>query len=175
MRELIIEARLGLCNRLRAAITGTMLGEKYGRQVYLVWKVEPTCGARWSELFTNPVQEKASLPDELRYFDGSDVEAISRAVQSDQPVVSVSTSGWLREGNDWNIMLAKFRALQPVPAVQQKIDALLAQFTAPTMGVPSGVIGRNPVQKVPAPANAAPGKRSPRHSSSVCLRCGFSR
>lgn len=50
-RTLVLEVRQGLANRICAWVAGARLAEVYGRELRLVWPVEPACPCRFEELF----------------------------------------------------------------------------------------------------------------------------
>jgi hypothetical protein len=47
----------GISNRIKCLISMERLGEKYSRKVYLYWPLNHTCGAKFSDLFENKVEE----------------------------------------------------------------------------------------------------------------------
>jgi len=50
----------GLANRLRAAISGICGAEDLGRSIVISWPTEPTCAAKWSDLFDTKTSDLPS-------------------------------------------------------------------------------------------------------------------
>lgn len=135
MKKLIVEAHGGLCNRIRVLISASYLAERYGRELVLCWRPSPACGARFADLFTNPMTETDVLPEHPPAHKGSSPDALARAIASPEPVVCVSECHWLVADVDERKSAAHFVALRPIDAVIQAVDNIAARFRGRTIGV----------------------------------------
>lgn len=135
MNKLVVEVRAGLCNRLRVLISASYLAGRYDRELILCWRPGDNCGARFGDLFTNPITETDALPEQPPAHRGSPPDVLARAVQSPEPIVCVSECHWLVADEDQRKSAPHFLALRPVAAVTQAVDAVAAQFRGRTIGV----------------------------------------
>jgi hypothetical protein len=135
MKKLVVEVREGLCNRLRVLISACYLAERYGRELILCWRADEKCGARFGDLFTNPMPETDALPAHPRPHTDIPPGVLTRAIQSPDPIVCVSECHWLVADEDHRKTIEHFVALRAVDAVTQALDAIAARFAGRTIGV----------------------------------------
>ena len=156
MNKLIIEVREGLCNRLRVLISASYLAERFSRELVLCWRPNHSCGARFRDLFTNPMTETDALPEYPLPHKGSSRDVLARAIQSPEPVVCVSECHWLVADKDQRKCVSHFIKLHPVNTVTQVVDEFAAKFCGHTVGVHvrrgdfAGQLSRNHNLKLPA-------------------------
>ncbi len=135
MNKLIVQARGGLCNRLRVLISASYLAERYGRELVLCWRPSDACGARFADLFTNAMTETEALPEHPPAHTGSSPAVLERAIASPEPVVCVSECHWLVADVEKRKSVPHFLALRPIEAVTQAVNAVAARFRGRAIGV----------------------------------------
>ena len=133
-RALVIFPAGGLGNRLRATSSAHILAEITGRQLFLNWIPDPTCGARWDELFENPFPAFPADMAELQAASSLVVDgpggqlsqaAVQAMIEAERPTVAVMTGQQL-----WHPPCADFKdrksafyqSLVPVEAVREAVD-----------------------------------------------------
>ena len=122
-----LEVNAGLCNRLRALVSGICWAQELGRKLVVCWPSQkPECAAGFYDLFG-----EGSLPDDVSVMDGilsrvntclssTDAEKFIQAVPADEPI-SIKSHGcfW---GGDRQIWLQHLRALKPSDTVRARLD-----------------------------------------------------
>lgn len=135
MKQLVVEVRQGLCNRLRVLMSASHLAERYGRELIVCWRADENCGARFGDLFTNPIAETDALPNHPPPLTYSPPAEVAQAVQSADPVVCLSDCHWLVTDGEERATVPYFLALRPVEAVTEAVEATAAQFRGRIVGV----------------------------------------
>ena len=62
---LIVAPLFGLANRLRVVASASIISDLTHRKLFLDWKADETCGARWSDLFENHIPEYKCESDQV--------------------------------------------------------------------------------------------------------------
>ncbi|MBU1013816.1 MAG: hypothetical protein KKG99_12490, partial [Bacteroidetes bacterium] len=62
--KLYIDVQFGLCNRLRALASASVLGESTSRELVLIWNPDVHCDTKFSELFDNHLNESGMIQAE---------------------------------------------------------------------------------------------------------------
>jgi hypothetical protein len=124
---LYLEVNAGLCNRLRALVSGICWAERLGRKLVICWPSrKPECAAGFYELFAH-----SSLPDGVEVIDGTlsqkntclspaDAEKYIVNHPENEPI-SIQSYGcfWALDRQIW---LQHLRALKPSNAVRLRLD-----------------------------------------------------
>jgi len=123
---LYLEVNAGLCNRLRALVSGICWAEQLDRKLVLCWpSKKPECAAGFYDLFAH-----SSLPDCVEVIDGAlgykntclspaDAEKYIVARPLNEPI-SIESYGnfWAGDRQTW---LRHLRALKPSDAVRERL------------------------------------------------------
>lgn len=124
---LYLEVNAGLCNRLRALVSGICWAERLGRKLVLCWPSrKPECAAGFYDLFA-----QGSLPDGIEVIDGTlsqtkqclspiDAEKYIANHPENEPI-SIQSYGCFWAG-DRKLWLQHLRALKPSTAVRTRLD-----------------------------------------------------
>ncbi len=124
---LYLEVNAGLCNRLRALVSGICWAEQLGRKLVICWPSrKPECAAGFYDLFA-----QGSLPDGIEVIDGAlgykntclspaDAEKHIVSRPEGQPI-SIESYGCFWAG-DRQIWLRHLRKLKPSDAVRARLD-----------------------------------------------------
>jgi len=144
-RALILFPVGGLGNRLRATASAHILAEEAGRAFYLNWIPDPTCNARWDDLFLNRFPAFPSDMETLRASHrlhcgdahGRLPEDTVKAILDDpRPVVAISTGQQLRppHRDDFKQKKSEFyRALIPIGPIEEEVRRYLERVDVPAM------------------------------------------
>jgi hypothetical protein len=135
MKEFHLEVFGGLCNRLRALISGGYLAGQSGRKLVLHWPPTDDCGARFCDLFTNSIAESDSPSDCPQPRRGSSPDEVRRAMQSSEPVIRMRECEWLVSAAERSQTIPHFESLCPVNTVVEWLEAASRRFDRPAMGV----------------------------------------
>ena len=133
---------LGLSNRLRVLLSGMALAEASGRQFRMLWPITPACAAPFAELFENkwPVETvDAMAVADLPYISGW-FGLLPDLLTTDEPDLVVGHPGWLIRPGEFphhDSLMTRcgdlFNELQPVSAVQQRVDVFRQRHFRPTV------------------------------------------
>lgn len=139
MRVLHLQVRSGLCNRLRALLSGVSAAEATGRQLRVTWTPSPQCGARLDDVWSHPFRETNRLERRRwRVSDVSDDRYLSDLTGEETArILHVRSGKVLMEGTpatqQWP---SNLRLMQPLPELQDRIDAVDALLgDAPRVGI----------------------------------------
>lgn len=134
-RKLLLQVRSGLANRLRTLLSAQLLAERFGRRLHLVWRPDEACGAAWRDLFEDPIDEVAALPEGTRVMNGADLQALHRALASAHSTVSVSDIRSLLRGPSRHRAAGRLETLEPSEKVRRSVDSVVGHFSGEVMGV----------------------------------------
>jgi hypothetical protein len=134
-RKLFLQVRSGLSNRLRTLLSAKWLAERFGRELYVVWKPDKACGARWRDLFEDPLNEVEELSEGTRVMDGSDLPALQRALASSRNTIGVVDIRALVSEPYLHHVGEALDGLTPTTQVRRRVDSLVGDFDSKVMGV----------------------------------------
>ena len=145
-RTLTAFTKAGLSNRLRVLLSGIALSEASGRTFRMLWPRSPACGAVFRELFTNdwPVVDLDELAPELdeaypptSWGWGPVTEDLLAATT---PHLVKRTPHWLIAPDRYpahrplaDRCVELFQALEPIPAIRERLAAFRARHFRPLM------------------------------------------
>ena len=125
----VIEAQTGLGNRLKAMVSGMCAASDLNKDVRVIWKYTPDCGAKFSELFDVKV-----LPSRVFVHDTLPVGYVQHTCDTQNQwdgLKSMSTLIYMKsEGRFHTTEDAKFvsflKGLKPLPLITDAVSAALA-------------------------------------------------
>lgn len=145
-RALTVETAAGMCNRLRALLSGMVIAEHTNRSFDARWTPRPSCACEWHDLFTNVWNvQTARLTDRETTHDLSFCrwKKIPDLLSARESYLGVRHHSWLLfperfpyHAPHLENCAALFAQLEPVPEISARIENFRkAYFRAPVIGV----------------------------------------
>ena len=137
-----VDTRWGLCNRIKAVVSGMRLREVWGRKRLVIrWPVDADCGCAFEQLFDNAIDVMSSIPR-------SDVPDYWRLwIAADEVPKGFASNYQAEDGLSIDleydriperlqrIYALHFGALSPLPAIRDRVEALAERLGSQAVGV----------------------------------------
>ena len=135
IRTLTVGTDDGLCNRLRALLSGMVLAEATGRRFTMLWPRTPACSAAFTDLFASPwpVREVAAQEVKIlrRTFGHWHPAQGPDLLTADGEALRFSSYSWLLVPHRFpahESLMQRYEellaAMRPASDIQERMDAL---------------------------------------------------
>lgn len=99
-RYIVSTNKGGIANRLKCLISLLRFSEKYGRKLYLHWALNHTCGARFSDLFENEIDQMNE--EQIKTIKNRDIDVFG----DDYLTIKDSSRKYIVSGT-WRLLLTE--------------------------------------------------------------------